>query len=105
MLNIPLNKVFLLRSMKKISVILFIFLAAGKHSSAQYFERVYPALNLEYVGSLDNTLDSGFIICGTQDGGFLMKIMEDGDTEWTSRDSGNVQHSSAVIQDASEILL
>jgi len=87
--------------MKKICVILLIFFASGKPSSAQYFERIYQGLNLGYVGSLDNTIDSGFIICGTQDGGFLMKINEVGDTEWTSRDSGNVQQSAAVIQNAS----
>src|SRR4051812_2911540 len=101
MLNHPHLKVFDLHSMKKIFAIVLVFLATGKYSSAQFFERIYPGLNLGYVGSVDNTIDSGFIICGTQDGGFLLKILENGDTEWTSRDSGNVQHSSAVIQDAS----
>jgi len=98
--NIHLPNVFVLRSMKKIAVILLIYLLAAKHSSAQYFERVYQGLNLSYIGSLDNTIDSGFIICGTQDGGFLMKIKGDGDLDWTSRDSGNVQHSAAVIQNS-----
>ena len=87
-------------AMKRIFLIVLIMNIPGKHASAQYFERTYPGLNMSYVGTIDNTIDSGFIVCGTRDGGFLIKLKEDGDTEWTSRDSGNVQQSAAVIQNA-----
>ncbi|MCX6275803.1 MAG: T9SS type A sorting domain-containing protein [Bacteroidetes bacterium] len=70
-------------------------------SSAQYFERIYSGLNISDLGSLDNTMDSGFILCGTQDGGFLMKLKANGDTEWAITDTGSMQNSAAVIQDAS----
>jgi hypothetical protein len=70
-------------------------------TSAQYFERIYTGLNLGYVGSVDNTIDSGFIFCGNQDGGFLMKLDARGDTEWTKRDTGTMEYTAAVIQEAS----
>jgi hypothetical protein len=97
--NIPPLNFFVLRSMKKIALVLIIYTMPSK-ISAQYFERVYQGLNLSYIGSLDNTVDTAFIICGTQDGGFLMKIKRDGNPDWTSRDSGNVQHSAGVIQNS-----
>lgn len=84
--------------MNKLTVVLTIAMLSGGASSAQYFERIYPGLHMGYVGSMDNTIDSGFIICGSQDGGFLMKIDQNGEMKWTSRDSGNVQQSTAVVQ-------
>jgi len=98
MYNIPVNDISLFCRMIKFPLILLFVFISGQFASAQYFERVYPGLNMGSVGSMDNTIDSGFIICGTQDGGFLLKIDQAGNIEWTSRDSGNVQQSAAVIQ-------
>jgi hypothetical protein len=89
------------RLLQKTGSLVLIALLFAKFASAQYFERIYPGLNLNNIGSLDNTIDSGFIICGDQDGGFLMKLNQTGDTEWTKQDTGDMKYCAAVIQDAS----
>ena len=90
-----------IRNMQKFKFLFSSFLLFSTlSSSAQYFERIYSGLNLSSIGSLDNTIDSGFILCGTQDGGFLLKLKTNGDTEWTKIDTGNMQITAAVIQDA-----
>lgn len=98
-----ISPVFLLhiRSMQKFYAFLISFLLLfNLVTSAQYFERIYSGLNISDLGSLDNTLDSGFILCGTQDGGFLMKLKSNGDVDWTNTDTSSMQNSAAVIQDA-----
>ncbi len=90
------------RTMIKFSSSLTIaFLFSLQISSAQFFERTYPGLNLQSIGTLDNTIDSGFIISGSENGGFLLKVSMAGDTEWTRKDTNALKNSSAVIQDAS----
>ena len=99
--NISSTILHQIRNMQKFKFFLCSFLVFSTlTSSAQYFERIYPGLNLSAIGSLDNTIDSGFIICGTQDGGFLLKLKNNGDTDWTKTDTGSMQTTAAVIQDA-----
>src|SRR5690242_13346739 len=57
------------------------------NADAQFFERVYPGTGMTHVGSLDNTLDSGFIVCGSGTASVLLNIQSDGDTEWIKSDS------------------
>ncbi len=88
-----------LRSMQRaINIFFLLSIISFSTSYGQYFERIYPGLNLTSVGSLDNTIDSGFIICGSQDGGYLMKLNSNGDSEWTKLDTNDMQSASAVIQ-------
>jgi hypothetical protein len=99
--NIYSNILHQIRNMQKFKLSLISFLLfSALSTSAQYFERTYSGLNLSSIGSLDNTIDSGFILCGTQDGGFLMKLKANGDTEWTKTDTGTMRSTAAVIQDA-----
>ena len=85
------------------SVVLFaaVIFITGQDAEAQYFERTYPGLNLSSVGNLDNTIDSGFIFCGNQDGGFMMKLDAMGNPVWTIRDTSDLHSMAAVIQDGS----
>ncbi|MEO8085624.1 MAG: T9SS type A sorting domain-containing protein [Bacteroidota bacterium] len=87
--------------MRSKSFLLAVFLLIAQFSSAQFFERIYTGLNLSYIGSLDNTIDTGFILCGNQDGAFLMKLNAGGDIEWSRTDTGNLRSTAGVIQNAS----
>jgi hypothetical protein len=76
----------------------FIFLC--QFSSAQFFERIYPNTGIAHLGSLDDCIDSGFIVSGSNVSSILMKVKADGDTEWIRNDAGSMVLTGGVIQNA-----
>lgn len=86
---------------KNVAFLFATLILTSQYSNAQFFERIYPNTGIVNIGSIDNCLDSGFIICGSHGNGILMKLKVDGDTEWIKNDSSAMYWSSAVIQNSS----
>ena len=87
--------------MPKFTAFLFAsFFISSLCCQAQYFERIYPNTGMSHVGSMDNCLDSGYIICGSNGSNLLLKIKQDGDTDWIKNDAGAMVWSNAVVQNS-----
>ena len=68
----------------KFLLLAFSLLFALKASSQVYFEKLYPNLSLQNLGTMDiSPADNGYIFCGTQNYDyFVLKADSAGNTEW-----------------------